>query len=1103
MVLRLFAHLSALIGAWLFRRKCLLSNRRIAAVALVLGGASAWAQVPATTPPATDLPPLVLSAKERAWLDAHPVIRTGVDPAYPPYAFFDPGGQPAGIAAEISALVAQQLGVRFEPVRDLSWPEILEAARGRQLDLITTANRRPEREAYLAFSQEYLPTPTVIMTRNDAPRLQGPEALTGLRVALVKAYSSSQAFVNQVPGATPVFVETPLAGLLAVSSGKADAYVGVIGINTSIASQNGLSNLTVNSVFDLQNAQSFGVRSDWSPLVPLLNKALDSIPPDRIQAIFARWIPVSIDQLTASSTGLGPQTRAWLTRLPELRVGVLSNRPPFDFLNPEGQHAGVSEDTLSLIRQRTGIRTRLVIAERMSELLQLYEQGDIDLIAAVNSAMPSTLKSDLTDPYFVTALGIFVPRGEVFLGDVKGLLDSRVAVSQDGYANEVLSGFPRITRVGRASIAEAAQAVLSGDAAYMVAETSSAFRSIEEAGLQGLSYAGPLAEPPMKLHLAVSPRLAGLHAILNETLASVSNEEAAQIRRRWVGASVEGGIAPERVLMWGLLLVALAGLGYAIFYAHNRRLRQEITLRTQISEQLAETQAKRDEAEQRFRTMVDASPNALLLIGGDGRIVKATAGAVALFGYSQSELVGQPIELLLPDPARAGHVDLRNRFIHAEGSARQMSLSQDVFARHKNGTHIPLEVRLSPLKLGGERFVLASLVDITDRQKALRQLRESEERFRDLFHNASDLVHVLEPSGRFAYVNKSWCQTLGYTADEATQMHLTDVIAPECLPMVAELRTRGLAGENFTGLAVQAVLLTRDLQRIEVEGGLSYRRSETGEILSSRGIFRDVTARNRTMEELAQAKRKAEAADRIKSAFLASMSHELRTPLNSVIGFTGILLKRLAGPLNDEQAFQMGMVRDSARNLLTLVNDVLDISRIEAGELRVAQEPFDPATAIRKAINTVQPLADAAGLSLAWDIAGALEPIVGDSRRTEQVLLNLLGNAVKFTRIGGIHLRAEAIDRQWLKVSVTDTGIGIKDADLPILFEPFRQVDNRLARQHEGTGLGLAISAKLTHLMGGRLAVQSDIGKGSTFTLWLPLTPPSLDDTAALPGTPL
>ncbi len=1095
MTLRLIAPLAA----WLRRQAFWLSSGRSGLVALILACTSAWAQLPASTPPTTDLPPLALSADERAWLDAHPVIRVGVDPAYAPYAFFGSDGQPAGIASEITALVAQQLGVRFEPVPHLSWPEILEAARLRELDLITTVNRRPEREAYLAFSQQYLATPTVIMTRDDAVPLRGAAALHGQSVALVKSYSSTQAFQKQVPGAVPLFVDTPLEGLLAVSSGKAEAYVGVIGINTYLASQNGLSNLKVNAVLDPDNGQRLAVRSDWAPLVPMLDKALASIPPERIRRIFERWVPISIDQLIAPSTAMTPETLEILSKLPHLRVGVLSNRPPFDFFNQQGRHVGVSEDTLDLIRQRTGIQTRAVVADSMSELMRLYQQGDIDLIAAVNSATPAAPLGDLTEPYFSSALGVFVPRGEVFLGNVKALLDSRVAVSGEGYANEVLSGFPRVVRVPHASIAEAAQTVLNRDADYLVAETSSALRSIEEAGMQGLSYAGPLADRPMKLHFAVHPRFATLRPILNAALAGISSEEAARIRRHWVGANVETGIAPRQVLAWGLLLAAFASIGYLVFYWHNRSLRHEITLRTQVSHQLAVAQSERDEAEQRFRTMVDSSPNALVLVNQQGQIAQATASAVSLFGYTLKELTGQPIELLIPEPLSAQHVSLRDEYITSMAPAREMNLARDVVARHQSGRLIPVEIRLSPLTFPDGRYVLASVLDITERQEAQRQLRESEERFRDLFDNASDLIYVLDLSQEFVYVNASWCKTLGYTAQEANAIPLMDVIAPESRPHAATLREMSLRGETL-GL-VQLVLLTRDAERIEVEGNIT-QRVVNGKAVSSRGIFRDVTARNRQIAELAAAKQRAEAADHVKSAFLASMSHELRTPLNSVIGFTGILLKRLAGPLNDEQAFQMGMVRDSAKSLLTLVNDVLDISRIEAGELRVAHEPYELLAAIQKAVDTVQPLADAASLTLETRIPDTLGTVTGDRRRTEQVLLNLLSNAIKFTRVGGVTLQAEAFDAQWFKVSVTDTGIGIDEADLPILFEPFRQIDNRLARQHEGSGLGLAISLKLAELMGGRMEVRSEPGQGSTFTLWLPRSIPALDNVTPSPTVP-
>src|SRR5690606_7544228 len=238
---------------------------------------------------------------------------------------------------------------------------------------------------------------------------------------------------------------------------------------------------------------------------------------------------------------------------------------------------------------------------------------------------------------------------------------------------------------------------------------------------------------------------------------------------------------------------------------------------------------------------------------------------------------------------------------------------------------------------------------------------------------------------------------------------------------------------------------------------------------------------------------RAEAADRIKSAFLATMSHELRTPLNSIIGFTGILLQELAGPLNAEQREQLEMVRSSSRHLLALVNDVLDISKIEAEQLVIARDPFDLRRSIEKVVALVAPQAREKALEMHVDLAPELGQALGDERRFEQILLNLLSNAVKFTDHGQIGLRAQcqscdAVTGQpALSVSICDTGPGIKPADLDRLFEPFQQLDSGLARKHEGTGLGLAICRRLAELMGGRISVESEWGKGSTFTVTLPL----------------
>jgi signal transduction histidine kinase/HAMP domain-containing protein len=230
----------------------------------------------------------------------------------------------------------------------------------------------------------------------------------------------------------------------------------------------------------------------------------------------------------------------------------------------------------------------------------------------------------------------------------------------------------------------------------------------------------------------------------------------------------------------------------------------------------------------------------------------------------------------------------------------------------------------------------------------------------------------------------------------------------------------------------------------------------------------------------------AQEADHVKSAFLASMSHELRTPLNSIIGFTGIILQGLAGPLNPEQGKQLNMVRDSSRHLLDLINDVLDISKIEAGQLETVRESFDMREAIDKVARTMTPMAEENGLRLTTDVSPLVGQVTSDRRRVEQILINLVNNGIKFTDQGEVRVECE-ISGDWMVTRVVDTGIGIKPEDMGKLFEPFRQIDTGLARQHEGTGLGLSICKRLVKMLGGEVWVESEWGVGSTFTFTLPM----------------
>lgn len=243
-----------------------------------------------------------------------------------------------------------------------------------------------------------------------------------------------------------------------------------------------------------------------------------------------------------------------------------------------------------------------------------------------------------------------------------------------------------------------------------------------------------------------------------------------------------------------------------------------------------------------------------------------------------------------------------------------------------------------------------------------------------------------------------------------------------------------------------------------------------------------VQERTRALEA---AKLHAEESDHLKSAFLASMSHELRTPLNSIIGFSGILLQEKVGELNVEQKKQLKIVKNSSSHLLDLINDVLDISKIESGHLTVSPEKFNVELWVGMACSALRPLAEKKGLSLEHDIESDIPDVYSDKRRVEQILINLINNAIKFTDEGGVKVYCFP-DDQTLVMKVVDTGIGIKEEDFDTIFSTFRQVGGEINANIEGTGLGLSICRKLAELLGGSITVESTVGKGSSFTVRLP-----------------
>ena len=377
--------------------------------------------------------------------------------------------------------------------------------------------------------------------------------------------------------------------------------------------------------------------------------------------------------------------------------------------------------------------------------------------------------------------------------------------------------------------------------------------------------------------------------------------------------------------------------------------------------------------------------------------------------------------------------------------------------------------------------------EIERRRRAEKTLHDSREKYRELVENANSIILRIDMDAKVTFFNEFAQKFFGYTEPEILGRSVHGTILAE----VEE------GGRNLYQLMED---LRRNPQRYEKLENENMRKD--GErvwiawtnkpILDSAGrtaeilcIGNDISDLKRTERELLCAKEAAESADRIKSAFLATMSHELRTPLNSIIGFTGILLQGLAGDMNPEQRKQLGMVQNAARHLLALINDVLDISKIEAGQLEVRSDLFDLRKSIEKVVMTIGPLAEKKGLQLDWDVAPDVLQVKGDQRRVEQVLINLLSNAIKFTETGTVTVHC-GLREGFAEVSIKDTGIGIGPEDREAIFRPFHQIDNGLTRRHEGTGLGLSICKRLLDLMSGAIRVESEPGLGSVFTFTIP-----------------
>ncbi len=563
--------------------------------------------------------------------------------------------------------------------------------------------------------------------------------------------------------------------------------------------------------------------------------------------------------------------------------------------------------------------------------------------------------------------------------------------------------------------------------------------------------------------LIVPENLRGELAGFYQSLAKEKRLHATTQRCRKDGRLVDVEINAVPLILDGLLR------GTFVLY-------QDIGERVRAEKELQESR-------ELFRTLSDASPVGIFRADAQGRCIYANARMLEMTGLAEEEIFGEGWRQAL-------HPADRDRVVESWMSAAKCGdeFMDDHRFLDRNGRSLSVVVHAKPLPLmdGQPQGYVGVVTDITERQKAEEALRRAELRYRTLVEQLPAITYIAEfgESGRWSYVSPQIETLLGFSPKE-----WTGDPALWQQQMYEEDRQRVLREENQ---ARQTGQVFRAEYRMRARDGRMVWFRDEGVVLASetqesepllQGVMYDITKQKKVEEVLQAAREAAETANRAKTEFLANMSHEIRTPMNGILGMTELALET---DLSPEQRDYISMAKSSADALLEIIDDVLDFSKIEAGRIELERAPFSLHECIEHALQPVTIRALQKGLELGWETDSAVpDELIGDSTRLRQVLLNLAGNAVKFTKKGEVVIRAQLAWKDSaeaaVKFTVADTGIGIPPEKQQRIFEAFSQADMSTTREYGGTGLGLSISARLVHLMGGAIELESEPEKGSRF----------------------
>lgn len=1054
-----------------------------------------------------------LTQEERDWLAKHPELRLAPDPDFPPFEFFDESGAYRGIAADYVSILEKKLGIKITIVRCATWTQAVDKAKKREVDLWAAATKSPERSEYMLFTKPHISLPGIILTRTQTSGNLKLADLAGKRVAVVAGYVWEEFIRKDHPAIHLAEVPDTLIGLRKLSFGEVDAMVCGQADALWYIEKDGISNLHVAGNTGYQYALAMAVRKDWPELAVILDKGLAAISDEERQTVTRKWIALKPDSILESPT-------FWIVLLSCLgavaivAIGIVvwnrSLRGQVDQRTREikDELAKRKQAEEELARHRDQLEA--TVEERTVELSKEKERFEMAMSAASDGLWDWDVSSGKVfhSPRYMSMLGYaadelphtletfeklvhpedkervdeitrahleegpdsyeFEVRLLTKEGDYRWIL-SRGRVVKRGKGNEPLRAVgthvditerKRVEEKLRASEAQNRTLVTNlPGAVYRCALDSDWTMAYVSDGIEdicGFPASDFIGNRVRTFASVIHPEDAA--HVEKVVLEGVDKKEAyaleyrvqhADESMRWVAEAGRASYDEDGKAIW---------LDGVIF---------DITDRKQAREALRES-------EERLKTIMRTTRQGFWLVDNEGRTLDVNPAMRWILGRPSEKILGKTI---------CEFTDEENtRVIEEQMDCRDegQSSSYEITLSRPDGVRVPCVINATPLldKEGKKTGSFAMVTDITYRRKAEEQLRK----LSGAVEQSPATVVITDTAGCIEYVNPKFEELTGYTSEEAVGLNPRVLKSgrhpPEYYEDLWKTITSGKVWRGEFCNKKKSGELYWELASI------SPVRNPKGEITHFLAVKEDVTDRKEAEEELLRAREVADSANRAKSEFLSNMSHELRTPLNGVLGYAQILQRDPT--LTREHQDCLSAIENCGEHLLTLINDVLDLSKIEAGRMEVESAPCDLPKLVKSVHDIVLQRAEQKGLKLILDVSPEVpKGIETDATKLRQILVNLLGNAVKFTSEGNVTLSLIEAEKGWLTFSVTDTGMGIPEDKLEAIFDPFKQDEG--GKSEGGTGLGLAISQRLVEALGGRMKVESKLNEGSCFSFTHPI----------------